>query len=100
MDFSGVAARLARFRAATADGQQRALRVPRERVYRTPGEMLIPAARLQEQERAMYELLNDAGLPAPRPISLVEEAESGLPVLVSSAARGVRAPRPCAGWTP
>jgi aminoglycoside phosphotransferase (APT) family kinase protein len=101
MDSSAIAARLARslgltdvesvagglefavFRAATADGQQRALRVPLEKVYRTPGEVPIPAVRLQEQERALYVLLNAAGLPAPRPVSLVEDAESGLPVLVS-----------------
>lgn len=68
------------FRATTPDGQV-ALRVPKEPVYRTPGEMPIPAARLQEQELAIYELLGAAGLPVPRPVSLIEE--SGLPVLVS-----------------
>ncbi|HEY4456364.1 MAG TPA: phosphotransferase [Pseudonocardiaceae bacterium] len=66
---------------ATVDGALVALRVPKEAVYRTPGEVPIPAARLQEQERAICELLGDAGLPVPRPVSLVEE--SGLPVLVS-----------------
>ncbi|HEX3780123.1 MAG TPA: aminoglycoside phosphotransferase family protein [Pseudonocardiaceae bacterium] len=101
MDLSAVAARLARllglgdvesvagglefavFRAATPTGEQRALRVPREPVYRTPGEVPVPAARLQEQERAIYQLLSEAGLPVPRPVRLIEDAESGLPVLVS-----------------
>jgi aminoglycoside phosphotransferase (APT) family kinase protein len=98
MDLFAVAARVARslgsgevtavaaglefavFR-ATVGGEQVALRVPKESAYRTPGEMPIPAARLQEQERAIYRLLGNAGLPVPQPVSVIEE--SGLPVLVS-----------------
>ncbi|HJP77791.1 MAG TPA: phosphotransferase [Pseudonocardiaceae bacterium] len=60
-----------------------ALRVPKEPVYRTPGEVPVPAIRLQEQELAIYRLLSEAGLPVPRPDRLIEDAESGLPILVS-----------------
>lgn len=98
MELSAVAGRLARslgsaevaavggglefavFR-TTVDGERVVLRVPKEPVYRTPGELPIPAMRLQEQEHALYRLLGDAGLPVPRPVSLLEQ--SGLPVLVA-----------------
>jgi aminoglycoside phosphotransferase (APT) family kinase protein len=71
------------FRATAPTGVEWALRVPRKRLYRTPGEVPIPAARLQNQERTIYRLLGDAGLPVPRPVCLIEDAESELPILVS-----------------
>ena len=101
LDLSAVAQRLARtlglaevepvagglefavFRAVNATGEPLALRVPKQAVYRTPGEVPIPAARLQEQERTIYQLADAAGLPVPRPVRLADDAQSGLPVLVS-----------------
>lgn len=70
------------FRATSPRHGPVALRVPRRMVYRPPGELPVPAARLLGQEQLVCGLLARAGLPVPVPLRLLR-ATAGTPVLVT-----------------
>jgi aminoglycoside phosphotransferase (APT) family kinase protein len=70
------------FRARDEVGNWSALRVPRAHTYRTPGELPLPAVRLQRQEHRIYGFVRQGDFPAPNPGTLLPDVH-GMPVLVS-----------------